>query len=832
MVVVDATEAMTAWLAGLGRAELARVLANRPDVLHAPQPRNLTELGQRLGDSADSLVAVLRLLPVPGVQVVEAVLALGGSASVTELTELLSDEHGADGHTAQTSHWLNVLSEHAIVWLDAENQVRSAAALARVFPSPLGLGPALQTLLPETSVDTLRRILTKQGVVKPPTRRADVVAEISRVLTDPHRVRGLCDTAPTAVSQELVEWAREGQRGELGDEDDFGDGFDDDDDDDFDDDGRVGRAPSYDPAAYARRRAAAMWAIERGLVFGHSWSYGWLMPAEVSRALRGPGFRAPFTAVAPAVHVSTVDPAHRATQSAVAVSRFADLALALVDRFARTSLPALKSGGVGARELAKLGKALGGADAELRLVLELCAAAKVLEFAAGRWQLGSVSDDWRSLSPAERVATMLAAWWQLPHAATQSRDEDGKATPALAAPPCLGCQLARQNLILTAAELGEHEAGAPADVVRRALWRRPFVHVLPQDARDPFGSVFTEATILGVLAVGSLTDLGRALVAGDHEAVRELLSTTLPEANDRALFGPDLTVVVTGAPTARVSRLLDAAADRESRGGATVWRVTPGSVRRALDEGQSAAGLEYALAEIATSELPQSLRYLIADVGRRHGSLRVAAAVSIVRSDDEALLRQVCADRALRKLGLRLVAPTVLGADVDLETVLSALRAAGYLPMPELAAEPDTASSAAREQPTQRQAGPDGEQLAKVLQWRRPDRGGPASLDPDTLAARLLAQPVGPSIPASVTEKRLRAANRSLSTSEIQILAHAVDHSEPVVIVYQPESGNLNRRKIVPRELSSGAILAWCELRSDERWFRIDRIKSALVAIT
>ena len=40
----------------------------------------------------------------------------------------------------------------------------------------------------------------------------------------------------------------------------------------------------------------------------------------------------------------------------------------------------------------------------------------------------------------------------------------------------------------------------------------------------------------------------------------------LPEERDEAVFGSDLTVLVTGSPTARVSALLDACADRESSG--------------------------------------------------------------------------------------------------------------------------------------------------------------------------------------------------------------------------------------------------------------------------
>jgi hypothetical protein len=80
---------------------------------------------------------------------------------------------------------------------------------------------------------------------------------------------------------------------------------------------------------------------------------------------------------------------------------------------------------------------------------------------------------------------------------------------------------------------------------------------------------------------------------------------------------------------------------------------------------------------------PQPLRYLIRDVGRRHGELRLSAALSVIRSDDIARLAEAAVDRSLRHLGLRLVAPTVLTSRAPMDEAMAALRKAGYLPMPE-----------------------------------------------------------------------------------------------------------------------------------------------------
>lgn len=203
------------------------------------------------------------------------------------------------------------------------------------------------------------------------------------------------------------------------------------------------------------------------------------------------------------------------------------------------------------------------------------------------------------------------------------------------------------------------------------------------NADEPFILLVREFTTLGLVADDALSPLGRAVAVEDWALAAEVLAAAMPPAVDRALFGADLTAYVTGAPTSAVSALLDSAADREGRGGAVAWRFSPASVRRAMDAGATADSLLGALSGIAEGELPQPLTYLVNEVGQRHGSLLVSGAVSVIRSEDAALLEQVVADRKLKGLGLRSVAPTVVASDEDSDALLTALRAAGYLPMPE-----------------------------------------------------------------------------------------------------------------------------------------------------
>nr|WP_269813058.1 helicase-associated domain-containing protein [Ornithinimicrobium sediminis] len=157
----------------------------------------------------------------------------------------------------------------------------------------------------------------------------------------------------------------------------------------------------------------------------------------------------------------------------------------------------------------------------------------------------------------------------------------------------------------------------------------------------------------------------------------------IPAAVDHVLLQADLTAIAPGrleGPARAVMRLLS---DVESRGGATVHRITEETLRRALDAGWSADRVLSEIASVSHTGVPQPLDYLVRDVARRHGVARVGACAAYVRSDDEALLDRVEADRSLSLLQLRRIAPTVLVTPVPAATVLDLLREEQYGPVAE-----------------------------------------------------------------------------------------------------------------------------------------------------
>ncbi|BCB84245.1 WYL domain-containing protein [Phytohabitans suffuscus] len=70
----------------------------------------------------------------------------------------------------------------------------------------------------------------------------------------------------------------------------------------------------------------------------------------------------------------------------------------------------------------------------------------------------------------------------------------------------------------------------------------------------------------------------------------------------------------------------------------------------------------------------------------------------------------------------------------------------------------------------------------------------------------------------------MRISAPNLTTTEARILAHAIDHRQPVTISYVNRDGNSSRRTIDNIDLTGGSLLAWCRLREDERWFNLRRI--------
>ncbi|MEO3852683.1 helicase-associated domain-containing protein [Streptomyces sp. B8F3] len=768
---------------------------------------------QRPGSVAPALAG----LSLPQLQAAEALAALG-SVPRAALAGLL-DATGAERARGLDAA-LESLADRALVWPDDKGLLRMAAPLRQAWERPLGLDAPLALLLSDTTSEELRRMLVALGVPSPGTGKKQRLTALLTHHGDPERVAAVVSSAPAATRKLLQQ--RAGHQSEVPwSTEEF----------------VILGGPGADSGAGVR------WALERGLLVQSRYGYGpTRMPAEVALTLRGAGWHAPFQPAPPLVRTVAVTSAEVEREAAASATTFAAHA-AQVLAVCSTSPPALlKSGGVGARELSRVGKAARCDDIVVRLVLETAYAAGLLARDGDRVAATADYDVWAEQEPAKQLATLLTAWWRLPLTPAQARDADGKALPVLAgAPPCRGCVQAREGLLTGAARLPTGQgAKNPAGLGVLVGWHRPFADELPQDTA-PFATVSHEAEVLGVIARGALSSIGAALRHddADAEAPAAACARLLPAATEGARFGADLTAIVTGTPTARLAALLDTVADREAGGTASVWRFGPGTVRRALDAGRTADAIEADLAAVAVGALPQPLSYLIHDTARSHGRMRVTSAACVIHGEEPTLLTELAAHRKLTTLGLRLLAPTVLVSRTPLEETIAALRAAGYAPVAEGADGTVRVDQARRRRavapvpPPRKTGGTPRRRSAGV-----PVARTPATVDLGALAIRLKGAPATPPEPdpgngvpfGTDTEEIVAGHARLLSLTDVRQLAHAIDEGRAVTIEYVAASGSRTVRTLSELDLDPPHLYAWCHLRDDERVFTLSRIHGVIPA--
>ncbi|WP_059011438.1 helicase-associated domain-containing protein [Streptomyces specialis] len=772
MIPIAAESPLSAWLHRLDAGRLRDLLAARPDVARSPGPQSLGELACRLTEQK-SVARALARLPLRCFQAAEALAALTALTVPEEgvprdrLTALLGDPGpGVDAA-------LTELTRYALAWRDDDGRLRLADPLRETWPAPLGLGPGLRDLMAAKSDDDLRAMLSAVGLT-PPAARHERLAALLDHHRDPDRLAAIAAAAPRETRELLARHSR--------------------------------------TVCEERESASApalRWALDRGLLVRARHGYGPArMPAEVALALRGKGWRAPFAPNPPVPELTPVTRDAVADEAAAAASAFAGQAAAVLAVCAAGPPVRLKTGGVGSRELARLGTAARCGETEVRLVLETAHAAGLLARDGDRYPVTDAYDRWVERDPAFRLIALVRAWWSLAGSPTRSRDAEGRVLPALldGLPPRNDRLAARRALLGAAARLPEGRGAADLMAFGATIaWHRPMARRLDDDS-PPFATLLREAAMLGVLARGTLSPLGAALRAGDERRLAEAARLLLPAATEQARIGGDLTAVVTGTPSARLERLLDSVADRETRGMASVWRFTPASVRRALDAGGTAESIDADLLAVTRGPLPQPLRYLITDTARRHGRLQVVATACVIHAAEPALITEILHHRGLSGLGLRRLAPTVLVGGTAAHETLTTLRDQGYAPTSEAA------------DGTVRVERPERARVRAVPPQRRYGTPRVDGGELDVMAVRLAAV-------RTETERLLTDLATDLPASEIGLLAHAIDNDRPVVIESRDERELLTIHDI---KLSAPGIDARCAGAGDRRHFLLSRLVGVL----
>ncbi|MQY19313.1 helicase-associated domain-containing protein [Nocardia macrotermitis] len=499
--------------------------------------------------------------------------------------------------------------------------------------------------------------------------------------------------------------------------------------------------------------------------------------------------------------------------------------------------PALRSGGLGVRELRRIAKQTGVEETRVGLLAEVLAAARLLDKGIPEpappddalddcWAPTTTADGWRDHSPARRWVTLAHAWLELDRFPWMIGLRDANDKPLAALSIELRNMHAvrdRRAMLSLLAEFPPGTGVSATDLARVLAWRQPRLrrhfHI------EAVERTLAEAATLGLVGRDALTSAGRALLHGPtgpgdpavpEESLRNAeaeMDSALPDPVDHVLVQADLTVIAPGPLVPELQSRIALVADIESAGAATVYRIGETSVRRALDAGMTAAELHQLFTTHSRTPVPQSLTYLIDDVARRHGRLRAGIAQSFVRSEDPALLAEVLAAPVAEQLALRAVAPTVAISQATLAEVLDELRAAGFTPAGE-----DSAGSIVDLRPR-------GARIPARPNTRNAWRPAlPSSEQLGQLVAELRA---GERAAQAKSGRAVRAdGSRTSTAATMGLLQVAVQGGRPVRIGYVDAQGVATQRIVEPLQVSGGQLNALDPVTGAVRNFTLHRIAS------
>ncbi|MEV5896086.1 helicase C-terminal domain-containing protein [Nonomuraea fuscirosea] len=781
----------TEWIRERTDAQLRALVSARPELI-TPVPAHLEGLASRAG-SPSAIGRVLDRLDRFTLAVVETLAVRDGPVSKDELRELIraalagadpanavaTGEAGSADPEPALSAALDRLYDLALVY-GPDDALDLGPGVRKLLDDPAGLGPR--------AVDAFRH--------HAPEQLEEMADDVAPGTTGSGKERLAAALAQPAA---LIEQVSPEARGAL-DQLVWGP--------------PTGRVPN------ARREvsvASARSPIEELLARGLLAATGEetvALPREVGLHLRGGRVHRDLLAVPPPLEGATRDPGLADRTAAGQAFSFVRSVEELCERWSVEPPGVLRTGGLGVRDLKRTAGELDLPEWVAALVIEVAHAAGLVAAGGGvdgEWLPTSGYDLWRVRGTADRWTALALTWLSMDRVPGLVGDRDERDRPLNALHADLRRSSAPGIRAATLGVLASAPGLAPARdaVLERLAWEQP-------RRRGPLREQLTdfalrEAEQVGVTGLGALSTHGRALVEGGDAA--SVLAPLLPEPVDHVLLQADLTAVAPGPLTSELNRWMTLTADIESKGGATVYRFSESSIRRALDAGHGGEELLSMLARHSATPVPQALSYLVTDVARRHGRIRVGTASAYIRCDDPALLDQITADRRSSALRLRRLAPTVIASRSPRAALVDSLRAMGYAPVAESL---------------------DGDVIISQLESRRTEGlapvravASPNGLDPEVAAAAVRALRAGDAAHLARREPVDAPAGqvpRGPATATISALQEAIKQGVRVWIGYLDSQGNATSRILEPARMEGGYLTAYDETRAAVHRFALHRI--------
>jgi hypothetical protein len=753
-------------------AQLVALLTARPD-LGTPTPQDTAQLASRAGSRA-SVLRAADGLNLHELAVLDAVVASGGTASVDDLRRLVN--------ASSIDEAVERLRGLALVWGTPE-ALRSLSAVAEAVGTPVsGLGPSFEQLMTTYGPARVASVVANLGLSPTGDRTRDI-GLIASHLGDPATVAGLVDGLETAAARILGHLERSNADGAIGSTEATIEPLLD-----------LGLLVQRDPRTVAVAREVAI-ALRGG------------------KTTRDPVDVPPPLATSPR-ETGMVD--RGAAGAAFETVRHVEL---LLEHWGTEPSAALRGGGLGVRELKGAAVLMHVDERTAGLLVETAAGAGLL--AVGHtddldaaWLPTEAFDHWLAAPVADRWTRLAQAWLDNPRlTGLVGGRVQGKPVNALSP------ELERSWLASTRrealAELALLEPGqvlavgtGVGSLVERLRWLRPR---RPATRSEAVAWTIEEAAALGVVGLGGLARHGRALIQADDPAheTPTALQPLLPLPVDHVMVQADLTAVAPGPLEQALARNLAVLADVESRGGATVYRFTESSVRRAFDSGWALEEVHAFLDASSATEIPQPLRYLVDDVSRKFGTVRVGAAESFLRSDDEVALAELVHNPKASSLRLRRIAPTVVVSDVSLDVLLPRLRELGVAPVVEA---PDGTVRLARKEAFR----------ARASARRSPSESARASA---RVSAVVTAVRAGDRATANrPPEADTAGLRRTAPVSLLAQLREAAEADASMWISYVDNDGSTMERVVDPVRVEGGWLTAYDHRTEGNRSFAVHRI--------
>jgi hypothetical protein len=556
------------------------------------------------------------------------------------------------------------------------------------------------------------------------------------------------------------------------------------------------------------------WLLEEGFLIPFN-QQTVVLPREVAIYLRGNTVHRELETSQPSVTGSKRD-MHNVQLAAIAnITTFLRWTEEVLNFWAQEPATALRSGGLGVRDLKELSLHLGVDESCTAFVAEVAYLSGLLTIDPDDKILPTHQFDiWLTQNASVKWQLLASAWLSTSRVSGLVGKEGSKNVAPLGPELDRSSATTTRRLTLTLLQENSQIAVDIDSLFAAATWLAPAKRAGGLQ-KDYILWTMREAEWLGITGQGVLSSYGADfLTGGDSTSV----DTDLPKAVDHILIQSDNTAIAPGPLEHEVAQELALIADVESRGGATVFRFSEGSIRRGLDHGRTGEEIAKFLAKTSKTPMPQPLEYLIADVAKKHGKLRVGNTASFIRCEDSALITQILGDKRLDVLGLRKIAPEVLICGHDATEAMNILRSCGYLP----AAEDSRGLllSGPRIQRAQTKARP-----PRIIgEYERPDEiqieGALRALRTGEKSSRKQ------STMRNIATEALGSLPRSTANETLELLSDYLQNqpTKSLSIGYADNNGLVSHRIIDPLKLSAGSLVARDHATGEVQTFRIARI--------